>query len=149
MQGKSRLHSFLTPYLLNLQVVLDFQPWLHEPSLVELPWKPSEKVIKPLKIGVIWHDGVVQPHPPVTRCLEQTVRALEAAGHCVISWDVSLHKDLIECINKFYFLDGGKEFHDIIEAGKEPASPLMKWLLDSAPTKAYTVAETWKVSEMF
>lgn len=127
------------------RVVSASQPWLQEPSLVGLPWKAAERFQTPLKIGVIWNDGIVQPHPPVTRCLQETVSSLKAAGHSIVTWDTKLHRDLVECINKFYFLDAGEEFHDIIAAGGEPASPLMKWLLDKTPEKPYSVSETWKV----
>ncbi|KAG0645739.1 amidase [Hyphodiscus hymeniophilus] len=130
------------------RVILETHPWLHEPSLVGLPWTPSLKGKKPLKIGIIYHDGIVCPHPPITRSLHQTAKALQAAGHTLISWDTTLHRTLIDCISKFYFLDGGKEYHDIIAAGEETASPLMKWLLDSAPSRPYSAAETWKLNEL-
>lgn len=95
----------------------------------------------------MWNDGVVQPHPPITRGLQETVGALEQAGHTIIPWDSSLHADLIDCIGKFYFLDAGQEYFDVLRTGEEPASPLMKFLLDRADTKPCTVLDTWKVRE--
>lgn len=80
--------------------MLASEPWLHEASLIEIPWKASKKVSKPLRIGVIFNDGIVRPHPPITRCLKQTVKALEAAGHTVVPWNTDLHRPLIECIHK-------------------------------------------------
>ena len=145
LQSESHISLSYLYYAYFLQVVLDSQPWLHEPSLVELPWKPVQKVQKPLKIGMVYHDGIVQPHPPITRSLQQVATTLEAAGHTIIPWGTSLHEPLIECLKKFYFLDGGKEYHDILSVGEEPASPLMKWLLDGAPATSLTVSETWKV----
>lgn len=83
----------------------------------------------------MWDDGVVQPHPPITRCLQQTVKSLEAVGHIVTSWDSKLHRELITCVDSMYFLDGGQEYEDILAAGNEPASPLMRWVLDRANPK--------------
>jgi amidase len=127
------------------RVVSASQQWLQEPSLVALPWKPAERIQTPLKIGVIWNDGIVQAHPSITRCLQETVISLKAAGHSIVTWDTKLHRDLVKCINIFYFLDAGDEFHGMAARG-EPASSLVKWLLDKTPEKSYSVSETWKVS---
>jgi amidase len=131
--------------LTYLQVILDAQPWLYEPSLVEMPWKRSTNVPKTLKIGVMWHDGLVHPHPPVTRGLQETVKALEESGHTVTPWDPALHRGLIDCIDQAYFLDGGAEYNEILAAGNEPAAPLLKWILEKGDPKEHTVSETWTV----
>lgn len=126
-------------------MVLGAEPWLYEPSLVEMQWKETPVVPKRLKIGVMWHDGLVQPHPPVTRCLQETVAALEKDGHTIVKWDPALHRGVIDCVDRAYFLDGGAEYHDILKAGNEPATPLMKWILEIGLPKEHTVSETWKV----
>lgn len=113
-----------------------------------MPWKTSVNVPKSLKIGVMWHDGIVQPHPPVSRCLQETVKALEESGHTIIPWDSSLHRDLIDCIDQAYFLDGGAEYKDVLAAGNEPAAPLLKWILEKGNPREYSVAETWTVSNI-
>jgi amidase len=127
-------------------VVLSSKPWLREPSLIELPWKRDVSIPRKLKIGVVNHDGVVQPHPPVTRCLKDTVKQLEAAGHEVVEWDTRLHKDLVKTIDDLYFLDGGEEYWEILSLGDEPPVPLMKWILEKGNPRARKVRETWEVS---
>lgn len=124
---------------------LNHEPWKYEPSLIEMPWRQETQAPKALKIGVIWSDGVVQPHPPITRALKQVVSALTDAGHSVIDWDVRLHKNLYDVTNEVYFLDGGAEYHEKLDEGKEPAVPIIKWLLDEKATRRFTVEETWKV----
>jgi amidase len=128
-----------------MKVVLDAQPWLLEPILVELPWKESIELPKSMKIAVMWHDGVVQPHPPITKCLQETAKALAASGHTLIKWDLALHRDLINCVNVAYFLDGGAEYKEVLATGNEPATPLLDWLLKKGNPREYTVSETWKV----
>lgn len=125
---------------------LNHEPWKYESSLIEMPWRQETQAPKVLKIGVIWSDGVVQPHPPITRALKEVVSALTDAGHYVIDWDASLHRDLHDVTNEVYFLDGGAEYHEKLDEGREPAVPIIKWLLDEKATRHYTVEETWKVS---
>jgi amidase len=94
----------------------------------------------------MWNDGIVQPHPPITRCLQKTAKTLEAAGHTIISWDPRLHRDLITCVNKMYFLDGGQEYEDILNEGNEPASPLMRWILDKGDQTPLSVSQSWRLN---
>lgn len=97
----------------------------------------------------MWHDGVVQPHPPITRCLQETVKALEEGGHTIVTWNPELHRDLINCINEAYFLDGGAEYTETFSAANEPATPLLDWLLKRGHPREYKVSETWKVRKPY
>ncbi|KAL1849577.1 hypothetical protein Plec18167_003179 [Paecilomyces lecythidis] len=128
------------------QVVLDSEPWHYEPSLVEIPWRTHLEAPKKLVIGVMWNDGIVQPHPPVTRALEEAVIMLRHAGHTIIEWKPSYHKELIDCINKAYFLDGGKEYRETMEKAGEPAVPIIDWILNTVATKEYTIQESWVIN---
>ncbi|KAG9242034.1 amidase signature domain-containing protein [Calycina marina] len=127
-------------------VVLSAKPWLNEPSLVELPWKRSIETPKTLNIGVMWDDGVVQPHPPITRALSETVSSLRKAGHFITFLKPTLHRELTDCINKMYLLDAGQEYIDILNAGEETATPLMQWIIDGSENKTHTMAESWKLN---
>ena len=56
-----------------------------------------EAQTRPLVIAVMRDDGVVKPHPPVTRVLEDVAAKLEMAGHEIISWTPgSLHQECID-----------------------------------------------------
>ena len=72
------------------RVMLQYEPWLVEPPLLEMPWRQSiaEGMGLPdkLSIAILWDDGVVQPHPPILDALKRTRDALVASGHNVISW---------------------------------------------------------------
>lgn len=89
--------------------VLGTKPWLRDPAVLPIPFredmmesyfsradgkgnsKPGER---PLKMGVLWSDGMVGPHPPVLRGLHVVVDALRKAGHKVSyapgAWTYSL-----------------------------------------------------------
>lgn len=129
------------------QVVLAFEPWLREPSLVELPWKQDIVVAPRLRIGVLLNDGNIQPHPPISRCLRGTVQALKDAGHDVIEWNPVLHKDLIQLIDEAYFLDGGEEYYNVLREGEEPLVPLIEWILAERKPRQQALRETWQVCD--
>ena len=50
---------------------------------------------KPLKLGIFWTDGIVDPHPPIRRGLEMLVQAAERAGHkvCCFKADIKGHDE--------------------------------------------------------
>jgi amidase len=129
------------------KVALRSEPWLVEPSLIELPWKPTVRIQQQkLRIGVMYHDAVVATHPPISRCLKSTAEAIERAGHTVVRWDPALHGDIVNCLNEFLLLDSGEEFLREINAGAEPLTPLSKIIVDRISPKPYSVRDTWKAS---
>lgn len=50
---------------------------------------------RPLVIGVMLDDGVVKVHPPIDRALRELEAKLKAAGHEIVTWDPSGHKECI------------------------------------------------------
>ncbi|EJD35474.1 amidase [Auricularia subglabra TFB-10046 SS5] len=119
-----------------------------EHQVLDIPWRrPPDVPLPPrLAIAILWDDGVVAPHPPITRALRQAKAALEAAGHVVVDWDPMDHQAHWDLISKLYFLDGGEEYRQTLRDGNEPAVPQTEWILSHAPPKAYTAAETWPLN---
>lgn len=73
---------------LLVQAILGVEPWKADPKVLTLPWRDSEELearqrlaSKKLCFGVLRNDGVVTPHPPVRRVVEETVRKLQAHGY--------------------------------------------------------------------
>lgn len=129
------------------QVVLQASPWLYEPSLIELPWRPEISIPHKLRIGIMYHDSIVSPHPPITRCLRETAKRLEEAGHNIVPWEPTTHTDIVNTVNTAYFLDGAEEYHEVLAEGSEPAVPILQRLLSQLPRKHYSARETWKVNK--
>ena len=78
-----------------MKTVIDGKPWLREPSLLPFPWKEDDafKGRKP-KIAVLWDDGVVKPHPPVTCALKKVVEKLKAKGKVdIVEWTPYKHEE--------------------------------------------------------
>lgn len=92
------------------KAVVDAAPWDYDPKVVPLPWRADvEEQIqsRSLVIGLLVDDGVVKVHPPVERVVKEAARKLEAAGHEVIPWDYSGHRECIEimaCVFPFHWL---------------------------------------------
>lgn len=78
---------------LGFKALLSTQPWANDPAVVPVPYRQeifdaysargSRAGARPLKIGVLWSDGLVEPHPPVRRGLKLLAKAVKNAGHKV------------------------------------------------------------------
>lgn len=63
------------------------QPWLHDPDVVELPWRADKEIhigtdaAERVTFGIYANDGLVTPHPPIQRAIRTVVEAVEGAGY--------------------------------------------------------------------
>lgn len=77
--------------------MLDAQPWRLEAPLLEMPWKDDVAnglgLPPKLSFAIVWDDGVVAPHPPLTQALHRIKRAVISAGHEVIDWIPRKHQE--------------------------------------------------------
>ncbi len=122
-----------------MKTVLAAKPWLVEPSLVPFPWNDKSSHLgdvtgTKLKIGILWDDGVVKPHPPVIRALEEVVEKLKlVTGVELVDWKPYKHDLAWEIIAKLFFCDGAEEEIDAIEASGEPWRPLSTFIIKENP----------------
>lgn len=92
------LSSSIGGIKLLFKAMLSQNPWHHDPSVPEMPWRESivEETLKliakskstakgGLAFGVLRHDNMVHPTPPVSRTLDSVVEALRKEGHEVNS----------------------------------------------------------------
>jgi amidase len=114
-----------------MRTIIDSKPWLVEPALIPLAWNFTPILPnKALKIGVIWHDNVVTPHPPITRALRKVVAMLQQVPNVeVVEWKPYLHDKAWSIISTLYFPDGGAEDTATIEESGEPWRPLTEWII--------------------
>jgi amidase len=94
------MSSNIDSLIATTKAVIDEAPWDQDPKCSPIPWRSDvfEDVrSRPLVIAVMRDDGVVKPHLPVSRVLEEIVKKLELAGHEIISWKPgSLHQECID-----------------------------------------------------
>jgi amidase len=130
-----------------MKTALSAKPWLSEPALIPLPCNSSFQISprQPLKIGVLWHDNVVRPHPPITRALQSVVLRLKTIPNVsIVDWQPHLHDEAWAIISSLYFTDGGAEDAAAMAASGEPWRPLTKWIIKENPcVKKLSMQELW------
>ncbi|KAM0666302.1 hypothetical protein ACQRIT_005032 [Beauveria bassiana] len=123
------------------KVVIQSQPWLRDAKCHPLPWK-SVQLPEKLKIGVLWHDTLVQPTPPILRALRHTVTKLLRAGHDVVDWRPTDMLQSLTMIGKFFVADGAAAIRKELERTGEPWRPEMEAYRHAQPMSVYDV---WKL----
>lgn len=140
MDGQNSVLSVVGPLAtspgalkLLFQGILSTQPWLHDPLVNEMPWRPeaelavfgtSKDTHNKLSFGVIRNDGCCTPHPPVSRAVDTVVKQLEKLGHKVIDWKPTLtHDKLNEICYKCWAFDGGADIRRDFELSGETPAP--------------------------
>jgi len=104
--------------------MIDANPWLHDPKCLPIPWREVSPAAK-LKLGVMFHDGVVLPTPPVARALREAVAKLKAAGHEVVNWEPIGHSKGHDLLLRMFYADGGKSVRMMLDPVSEPFRPEM------------------------
>ncbi|KAF1925299.1 amidase signature enzyme [Didymella exigua CBS 183.55] len=131
------------------KAIIDASPWDYDPKCSPIPWRSSlfnEAHSRPLRIAVMRDDGVVRPHPPVARVLDEVVAKLQQAGHDIIAWNPgSLHQECIEIMDQFYTADGGEDIKRDVEAGGEPYIPHVEALVNKG--KPISVYAYWQLNK--
>lgn len=128
---------------LFMQVVLDAQPWRVDTSLDVQPWRPFT-LDSPLKVAVMWSDGVVKPHPPIRRALQEVADACTAAGITVVDWRPKGHDQAWDIYVSCLYPDGGAAARKPIDDSGEPMLPLIKWMtMEQKAAKERSIHEYW------
>ncbi|KZZ96756.1 Amidase [Moelleriella libera RCEF 2490] len=133
---------------LAMKCVINAEPWKMDARCVPLPWRLemfTDTLGRPLTIGVLVDDGVVEPHPPIRRVMAEAEEALRAAGHDVFPWNNELHRECIQVMDEFYAADGGEDIRSAIDEGGEPVIPHVQRLLDAA--EPITVYQYWQLNK--
>jgi Asp-tRNA(Asn)/Glu-tRNA(Gln) amidotransferase A subunit family amidase len=120
---------------LFMKIILDSEPWLQEPSLVPIPWRSITLYSKNLTVAVLWDDGVVRPHPPITRALHETVEHLKKSGIRVINWEPIDHQKSWDLISALYYCNGAQEERSMLKEVEEPLLPLTEWIFNQPQVK--------------
>jgi amidase len=142
MPGADPITTVIGPLSVSLWAIKHFtsaiiavKPWLSEPALTPMPWKPTTITPdQPLKIAIMWHDNVVQPHPPIARALRTTSSRLQTIPNIsIVDWKPSLHDEAWAIISSLYFTDGGAEDASAITSSGEPWRRLTTWIIKDNP----------------
>ncbi|KAF9235627.1 amidase signature domain-containing protein [Melanogaster broomeanus] len=131
---------------LLVEAVLNAKPWLLDPSLVPLPLTVPDINQTKLRVGIMIHDGVVLPHPPMLRAMKLAKAKLEASREVeVVDYAPFRHKEGYDIIRTLYFEDGGETVRRCLKEGGEDMLPLTEWVISPPHTKNHDVVQTWEV----
>ncbi|KAI1756099.1 amidase signature domain-containing protein [Xylaria castorea] len=123
---------------LLLRADLSTKPWLRDPAVVPLPFRDevvgeymsranpdgtANDAAVPLKLGVLWTDGDVQPHPPTTRGLHIMVDAMRSVGHKIVEWNPPTHAAWRNIHWAVLKADGAHDIHEQLDLSGEPLIP--------------------------
>jgi amidase len=138
------LSTSLTGLKLLMKTVIDAQPWSTEPAVIPMPWRDYEiPKDRPLRIGILWHDELVRPHPPITRALDLVKINLQHQKSVeFVDFKPHLHDDAWAIISSLYFTDGGAADSEAIDSSGEPWRPLSTFMIkDNLCVKKHTVGK--------
>ncbi|KAI9367607.1 amidase signature domain-containing protein [Aspergillus egyptiacus] len=117
---------------LILKSLLSTEPWLSDPYTLPVPWRSEreydphhEPGYKPA-FGFLTNDGVLTPHPPVSRALEIVKEALRLKGHELIGWDWPHNEETLEIHLQQRLIargDGCPDVYDAVHLSGEPFVP--------------------------
>ncbi|KAE8151059.1 amidase signature domain-containing protein [Aspergillus avenaceus] len=133
--------STLEEITLYSKTVIDQQPWLLDPKCLPIPWRPAPPKHR-LKIGVLWHDSLVTPTPPVARALQHTVHKLRQAGHSVTDWAPTGHPEALNILLRKFLADGGESVRNLLKPTGEPFRPEMEFYENAAELGVH---EMWQI----
>jgi Asp-tRNA(Asn)/Glu-tRNA(Gln) amidotransferase A subunit family amidase len=115
--------------------VAEQRPWLMDPDVIPSPWTSLSSVQgRPLRIGVVRRDGVMEPHPPILRLLDEVSARMRNAGIEVVDMDITqLFSQCQSLANALFGIEGGNAMFDLLESTKEPLSPWLSTRLRRKP----------------
>jgi amidase len=132
---------------LFFRAVSEQRPWKQDPDVVPAPWSSLASLGgtgRKLRIGIVRRDGVIEPHPPIARLLDEVNDKLKRHGVETVEMDISpLFSQCQSLANALFGIDGANTMFDILESAGEPLSP---WL--STRLKRKPALELAKVREL-
>ena len=123
MDGQNSILSVVGPLShsaaslrLLVKSLLTQQPWLHDPLVHEIPWRDTQELEisdlikrKTICFGIMKHDGMATPHPPVQRAMEIVTKVVEQLGHKTVDWNPPSHSRGNSIAYKSWVYDGGSD----------------------------------------
>ncbi|KAM3518196.1 hypothetical protein MY4038_010156 [Beauveria bassiana] len=140
---------------LVLSALTSTKPWLRDPNVVPIPWRSDiekntlervdslgKAIDRPaLKLGILFNDGFMTPHPPIARGLCMLRDALKKAGHTIVDWHPPHHQPAAYIHLLFLQSDGGQYIHKQLDLSGEPLIPPLRDIFKLRPPVSATTLE--------
>lgn len=117
--------------IVAFEALIRAEPWRHDTAVVPLTWKGSQlaDTFSPkqqLRIGVLYDDGQVRPHPPVERALRIVEGALHASGHRTVAWKPPAIHNGSDALEDMLDAERLQYAEEQIRLSREPLIPQLK-----------------------
>ncbi|KAH7905824.1 amidase signature domain-containing protein [Hygrophoropsis aurantiaca] len=133
---------------LFLEAVLSARPSLLDPALIPVPLAKPDLSKTKLRVGVMFHDGVVMPHPPMLRALELAKAKLQASPLVeVVDFVPYNHDEGYSITRSMYYEDGGKTVREMLKAGGEDILLLSEWIISPPHVVEHDAIAMWKLHD--
>ncbi|SCU79025.1 LAFA_0B00254g1_1 [Lachancea sp. 'fantastica'] len=158
-EGQELISSVIGPISSSLRdlelftkLIVTSNSWKCDPDIVNIPWRSHDELkTQKLRLGIMTWDGMVMPHPPVLRALEETRKALAHGGHELIEWSFPYSAELVDVAEQVYGADFYNEVEEILNETQEPVSDYMQIARNNILTKGglgkpLSVHQWWEVA---
>ncbi|KAG1875956.1 amidase signature domain-containing protein [Suillus tomentosus] len=133
---------------LFLEAVLGANPALLDPDVLPVPLKVPDLTKRKLRVGIMMHDGVVMPHPPIIRALKWAKAKLEASSEVeVVDYTPYDHDRGYSIVRELYYEDGGATVRRILKESGEEILPLTEWVISPPHVRDHDASEVWKLRD--
>lgn len=128
--------------------------WDRDGSAMCYPWRAAVADHNParkLRIGYYVEDPSFPTHPPVRRALDESAKALAAAGHeIIVLKDTPSVKTAADLAASYWSMDNSKVWLKNIESSGEPIIPSLQKTLHLVLKKpeGYTLEELFEVNTL-
>ncbi|OAL34479.1 hypothetical protein AYO20_06322 [Fonsecaea nubica] len=136
---------------LMLRSIMSQQPWLHDPAVVEMPWRDELCAPLPadgskLTFGLLPSDGIVNPQPGVRRAFETVKALILEMGHDVVDWNPPSHKKGVELAFEAFTADAGLDIWHHIGLSGEPLQDRVREFYGEKAGTPKTVDKVWDLN---
>jgi amidase len=119
------------------RLIIATKPWLEDPKLIPMSWTGfATSITKPLKIGIIEHDGFIVPQPPVQRAIAWVKERLSTSSHSslfqVKPFTPYRAAEAWSHVRRMYWPDGGSETIQAIKKCGEPIHSLSERIMSDS-----------------
>ncbi|CDK28678.1 unnamed protein product [Kuraishia capsulata CBS 1993] len=150
------LKSVIGPIAKNLEdlklvskTIINSNEWEEDPKVIPIPWRETE-LGNDLSFGIMEWDGVVYPHPPITRALKMVEKALQLVGYDTIDFVPPIkHQGSggpLDLLIGIFTSDSLLELEKYCAMSGEPMNDLLSGFGVKNKT-LLNVAETWEQSK--
>lgn len=133
---------------LMFKALLSAEPWLYDPEVLPMPWRSETEHLtgKPpnLSFAVFPSDGVVTPHPPITRAVSIVAKALKAAGYDILPWEPPSHAESATIHPSFTRADGRRDVVENAALSGEPLVPEIQALFANGTPEPIPLPDYYK-----